>query len=173
MIRERQRQAEPKYPLWTSTNLHGAELHSYRRKVWGYVQLWGRWKNHTGLRNKLQGDLWAIEYGVQCPQCEGTDISYIDVSYIWQKQTYIMCGQCFSSFDFLFSVSELFQFFLSMGFCFDSFLRLFSEICFARFGNRQYKTTYRNMQAEKKKWIGRRAYVLLVSFLRAPNNFII
>ncbi|CAF2030345.1 unnamed protein product [Brassica napus] len=74
-IRAWQREAEQKYPLWTSANY--MERASYlQEKVRGYVQLWGKWKNHTGypfgdLRNKLQGDLWPVEYGVQCHQYEG------------------------------------------------------------------------------------------------------
>ncbi|CAA7048784.1 unnamed protein product [Microthlaspi erraticum] len=36
-------------------------------KVQDYVELWGKWKNHTGypfgdLRNKLVGDLWPVQY---------------------------------------------------------------------------------------------------------------
>lgn len=58
------------------------------REARSYVQLWGRRKNRIGyplgdLRNKLQGDLWPIEYGDRCRHSSIWGYKYIDVSHIW------------------------------------------------------------------------------------------
>lgn len=77
MIRGWLREAEEKYPLRMSTNYMDRSFF-LQEKARAYVQLWGRWKNHRGypygdLRNKLQGDLWGMQYDY-CRQSEGANL---------------------------------------------------------------------------------------------------